>query len=241
MVSPTERSIAAIVAAGGRGSRFAADKPKQFLELKGKPIYYWSVSVLLQHPDIRLVVLVMPPDMVPLAETQADELFGDSKKNLVVTSGGDSRQESVYKGLQWLEKHDPPKYALVHDAARPFLDSTMLDAVIRSVEESGACTIGMKPSDTIKVVRQDNVAETLDRESLLVVQTPQAGNFQWLMAAHKLAAEQNLTCTDDAAVLEAAGHTVKVVIGSVYNMKVTQPLDLILSDALADILLKDRL
>jgi 2-C-methyl-D-erythritol 4-phosphate cytidylyltransferase len=234
----SERSfgIAAILVAAGTGSRFAAGRdgtqPKQFLELKGRPLYLWSLEALLEHPEIDLVVVATLPEMVAQIQNSVNS------DKLRVTAGGATRQESVYLGLQHLEQHGKPQYVLVHDAARPFLDRALIDSTIRAVQKYGACTVATPASDTIKKVAGDLITATLNREELVLVQTPQSARFDWLIDAHKSANDRAVGTTDDAAVLEAAGHQVAVVQGSRWNLKITTPEDLIVAEALADRILR---
>ena len=133
-----------------------------------------------------------------------------------------------------------PETVLVHDAARPFVTGEMIEETIVAAQVHGACTTALAVTDTVKRVHDGMVVETLDRESLILVQTPQAARFDWLIAAHRKARESGVATTDDAAVLEAAGHKVAVVRGASFNIKVTQAEDLILSELLANRLLKSR-
>lgn len=234
--------MAAILAAGGRGLRFGGGStPKQFVELNGLPIYMWSLSTLLSNDRINSAVVVVPPDMVALMTEQLAEhesrLHG---KKASVIVGGDTRQKSVYLGIQSLS-HAEIDYALIHDAARPFLTGPIVDRVISAVIEYGACTTAIPPADTIKKIDAEFVAETLNRDSLVMVQTPQAGRFSWLLSAHAQAQADNYATTDDAAILEHAGHRVAIVHGAPFNLKITRPDDLILAKALATFILKDRL
>jgi 2-C-methyl-D-erythritol 4-phosphate cytidylyltransferase len=246
---PSEaHSYAAILAAGGRGTRFAASSdtgngglPKQFMQLRGSPIYVWSLTTLLAVPAIASAVMVVPAEMVQDVRRTVDELAAVyPNKALRVVPGGDTRQASVFEGLKILEA-EAPEFVLIHDAARPFLTRDIIDRVIEGVTTFGACTTGMPPSDTIKKVEGDVVAETLRRDELLLVQTPQAGRFSWLLAAHESAKRSGIATTDDAAILESAGHEVGIVRGASYNVKITQPEDLILAEALAAIVFADRL
>lgn len=242
--------IAAILAAGGRGTRFAGSRagdtecgalPKQLLELSGHPIYVWSLTTLLSQSKLEEVVIVAPGDLTELIDQQLDTLrMSFPTKALHVVAGGDTRQASVFCGLKFL-KHTPPDYVLIHDAARPFLTSEILSRVLEGVTTFGACTAGIPPADTIKKVEGSFIAETLVREELLQVQTPQASKYDWLLAAHELAEQCSYATTDDAAVLEAAGHRVGIIRGASYNIKITQPEDLILAKALAPIVFSDRL
>ena len=230
---------AAILAAAGVGSRFGGPDepgPKQFLKLMERPIYQWPLLELCKHRDIDLVVVVTLKDMLPAVMSEVEALA--ISKTVLVVEGGASRQESVWRGLETLTELDPPpQMVLIHDAARPFLTGAMIDATISAVTSHGACTIGVPASDTIKRIDKDIVVETLDRQSLVLVQTPQAARLDWLVAAHKKAQAEGLATTDDAALLEAAGYPVSVVRGSPFNLKVTEPQDLVISEALAKVLL----
>jgi 2-C-methyl-D-erythritol 4-phosphate cytidylyltransferase len=156
-----------------------------------------------------------------------------------VIIGGATRQESVRKGIEHLsESSQSPDFVIIHDAARPFLTNEMIGATIKSVTEHGACTLGIPLTDTIKRVSDGVICETLDRSSLYLIQTPQAGRFDWLLAAHRKAAREKFQTTDDAAILEFGGHAVSIVPGSKYNLKITNPEDMAISEALAPIILE---
>ena len=204
-------------------------------------MYVWSLLTLLEQPWIRDLVIVAPPDMVPeIKQATLPLLEKFPPRALNVVAGGNTRQESVYLGLQAMS-NSPPEFVMIHDAARPFLTAEIINRVNEGVLKYGAVTTGVPPSDTIKRIDNLAVVETLDRQSLLLVQTPQAGKYDWLIDAHRSAHENGIATTDDAAILEAAGHRVGIVRGAYFNMKVTQPEDLILAEALAAIVFKDRL
>ena len=152
--------------------------------------------------------------------------------------GGASRQETVFLALKYLSLLAPrPDYVLVHDAARPFLNSTLLDKVIQAVVEREACTLAVPVSDTVKRRSEDTLGDTVDRSELVLIQTPQAARYDWLLEAHLKAREQGLNLTDDSAILQLAGHPVYIVEGSPFNLKLTNPGDLDLFRALSLVLL----
>lgn len=242
--------FAAIIAAGGSGSRFHAEKQaepksaKQFLTLRGLPLYAWSILAFSKHHLITNIILVTPQDMVQTCELQTKELkeAHNIRQLISVIQGGSTRQESVFCGLKALySTGNPPEYVLIHDAARPFLDISTVDLVVKKAIEYGACTVGGAVSDTIKRVSAGKILETIPRDELCAVQTPQAARFSQMLAAHEEAALAQFTATDDASLLEWAGHEVYLVEGPKNNLKVTHPLDLILANALADYLHQDRL
>ncbi|MBY0357136.1 MAG: 2-C-methyl-D-erythritol 4-phosphate cytidylyltransferase [Candidatus Obscuribacterales bacterium] len=240
--------VAAVLAAGGAGTRFSAEgkgPSKQFVILRGRPIYVWSLLSLAASKQMTDIVIVCP---VAQVESVAAELktyaieLGFSQAQVHVTAGGGSRQESVYLGLQFLAGlAQTPDYVLVHDAARPFLDPPTVDRVIETVIKYGACTVGVQPADTIKRINNSLVVETLDRGQILLTQTPQAAPFSLLLAEHKKVSRLGVATTDDASLMERAGLQVHVVPGNPHNIKVTEQNDLLVCEALAKTLLPDRL
>ncbi len=225
----------AILAAGGVGSRFTPGgnaQPKQILELAGKPLYFWSLDRLYSHPRIARVVIVAHPSIIESMRAETSGVFSRDKLDLV--EGGASRQESVFCGLKRLTQSEPAiDFVLVHDAARPFLSSAMIDKTIDCVIEYGACTVAVPVSDTVKRVKNGTITDTIDRADLYAVHTPQAAKFDWLLSAHEAAIADGISATDDAFVLEHAGRQVRIVEGDRYNIKVTVSQDLILCNALA--------
>ena len=233
--------IAAVVPAAGIGSRFAAtdkERTKQFFDLLGRPTYIWSLSTLCAHPQIDVVMLVLPLSVFHQVDVEIkSHMSPEHIKKMHYTTGGDTRQRSVYRGLKALDKLDlKPDYVLVHDAARPFVTESLITSSIKAAVESGAFTLGIAVTDTIKRVLDGVIQETLDRQHIYSIQTPQGGNFGWLLDAHRVADRENLSTTDDAAILEAAGHKVVIVEGSPYNIKLTKREDLKLCEALAGLI-----
>jgi 2-C-methyl-D-erythritol 4-phosphate cytidylyltransferase len=181
------------------------------------------------------VVIATSQDLIATIDSEVKKLILPFKVSVI--AGGASRQESVFNGLKHLENRVssgelPIDYVLVHDAVRPLVTPDMVKATIDCVIEKQACTTGMYATDTVKEVNDGLILKTLDRDNLVMVQTPQAGALPLLLDAHKKAREANYIVTDDAAILEWAGHKVYVVPGSRFNLKVTFAEDLILAEAL---------
>jgi len=228
--------IVAVLAAAGLGARFGRtggkQVPKQFLELAGKPLYLWPLGLLCQHRSIASVIVPTAIQMVADVEQELEQAGLAGKVEVI--AGGATRQESIWESLCHLGRKLPvPEYVVIHDAARPFLTRRLLDDTIAAVVDSGACTVGIPVFDTVKRVEDGKVKETIERQSLFLVQTPQAARFQWLQAAHGRAREKGIATTDDAAVLEQAGYSVVLVAGSAYNIKVTRQEDLAIARLLA--------
>jgi 2-C-methyl-D-erythritol 4-phosphate cytidylyltransferase / 2-C-methyl-D-erythritol 2,4-cyclodiphosphate synthase len=206
--------IAAILVAAGSGSRFGTEVPKQFLILAGKPVIRHAAEALAAH-----VSLLQP---VGDALSIGAALCG-IEGCLPVIPGGATRQDSVRAGLEALALHDPD-IVLVHDAARPVVPDGTIPALLAALRESPGAIPAAPVADTLKRVVRGVITETVPRAGLFRAQTPQAFRFQTLLTAHRA----GLTgATDDASLLEAAGHTVEVVPGSEDNIKLTYPEDLI--------------
>ncbi|MDA8292343.1 MAG: 2-C-methyl-D-erythritol 4-phosphate cytidylyltransferase [Actinomycetota bacterium] len=204
----------AIVVAGGDGRRFGA--PKQFALLGGRTVLEWSVSAA--RTVASGVVVVVPRASLddPRAALEAD----------VVVAGGATRAGSVRAGLAVVPDH--AEVVLVHDAARPLASPALFSAVVQAVGNGASGAIpGISVSDTVKRVAGGSVVETLDRDGLVAVQTPQAFRASVLRAAHRGEPE----ATDDAALLELIGATVAVVTGEETNVKLTRPADLALLES----------
>jgi 2-C-methyl-D-erythritol 4-phosphate cytidylyltransferase/2-C-methyl-D-erythritol 2,4-cyclodiphosphate synthase len=217
------RTVALIVAAG-RGTRFGGPVPKQYRDLGGRAVLARTIAVFRDHPAIDAVRVVIHPDdrgRYDKAVAGLDPLFP--------VAGGASRQDSVRLGLESLAE-DPPDLVLIHDAARPFLDPATIDRVVAALAEAEGAIAALAVTDTIK--RQDeagNSAGTVDRTGLWRAQTPQGFRFQAILAAHRSAPADGLT--DDAAVAERAGLTVRLVPGEERNFKITTETDLIRAEA----------
>jgi 2-C-methyl-D-erythritol 4-phosphate cytidylyltransferase len=205
----------AVVVAGGSGQRFG--QLKQFASLGGRPVVEWAVAAC--RPSSSGVVLVVPVGTVDGSRHGAD----------VVVEGGATRAESVNRGLAVVPAD--AEVIVVHDAARPLAGEALFRSVIDAVSSGGAdgAIPGLPVSDTIKVVDGAfTVIATLDRSALVAVQTPQAFGAEVLRRAHAEGAE----ATDDAALVEALGATVRVVPGDPQNLKITTPADLGLAEHL---------
>jgi 2-C-methyl-D-erythritol 4-phosphate cytidylyltransferase len=198
-----------VVVAGGSGQRFG--RLKQFAVLAGRPVVAWAVEAC--RTVSTGVVLVVPPGTPEGEDHGAD----------VVVEGGSTRSESVARGLVAVPA--TARVIIVHDAARPLASDALFRSVLDAVTSGGAggAIPGIAVSDTIKVVDgTQTVKATLDRSTLVAVQTPQAFGADLLRQAHVGGAE----ATDDAALVEALGATVRVVPGDPHNLKITTPADL---------------
>ena len=220
----------ALVPAAGRGLRMGGSVPKQFLALGGQPLILYSLRALQTSSIIDEIILAVPQNEMDycLKEIVAKHHFTKVTK---VVPGGRERQDSVRHALEAV--HDDVDVVLIHDAVRPFLTERMVEEVVQSAREKGAAIIALPMKDTVKQVGADHVIErTVDRQSLWLAQTPQAFRRDWLLAAHRKAHAEGVRATDDAYLIEWAGHPVSVVEGSGENIKVTRPEDMVIGEAI---------
>ena len=223
--------VFAILPAAGLGTRMAGPKPKQFLMLDGIPILIHSLRAFAAVERIKLIYVAVRATEIERVEAQIAE-FGFSDRAKVV-EGGDKRQESVANALAALEAEDDD-IVLVHDAVRPLIDAATIERTIDAVIETGAAIVGMPAIDTIKQVERTAhgalITATIPREFVVLAQTPQGFRYGVLNSAFAEAEADGFVGTDEASVVERAGHSVAVVHGSQVNLKITQPGDLELAE-----------
>ena len=218
-----------VVVAAGRGTRFGGETPKQYQPIGGVPMVLRAVRPFAAHPDVAQVALVLPPAD---AEAPPGFLRGLAGAGLVVVAGGAERADSVAAGLRSLGPECT--VVLVHDAARPFVGRAVIDAVIAHARAGEGAVAAVRVSDTLKQAAAEDatrVARTVPREGLWRAQTPQG--FPRAVLARAYAAAQGEGATDDAALVERTGVSVRLVPDSPRNMKVTTSEDLALAELLA--------
>lgn len=225
--------VTAIVPAAGAGIRFGGAVKKQFIALNGLPILSHTLRALAASKALSAVIVVVPPGE-ELRGREALELARIDLETEVIP-GGQTRQDSVYNGLQ-RAKADTD-LVLIHDGVRPFVSREVVLATIEAAWEVGAAVAAVPVIDTIKRVDTDGfVKETLPRGQLWSIQTPQVFRYALLMQAHLAVRERGIVATDDAALVERIGGLIKVVRGSYENLKITGEEDM----PLAGLILKRR-
>ena len=229
--------VFAILPAAGVGTRMAAAQPKQFLELNGLPILVHSLRAFAAVPRVDKIYVAVRPSERERVAAQVRE-YGLAGK-VVVVEGGDHRQDSVSHALKALDCSDDD-VVLVHDAVRPLIDVATIERTIDAVAEHGAAIVGLPAVDTVKQVERTAhgalITSTIPREFVVLAQTPQGFRCGLLQRAFAEATADGFVGTDEASVVERAGHPVAVVPGSQVNLKITQPGDL----ALAEFYLRQR-
>lgn len=215
----------AIVLAAGKGSRMQSAVPKQYLELCGKPVLYYSLAAF-EESFIDEIILVAGKDDISYCKEQIVERYGFQKVTKII-AGGAERYLSVYQGLLAAEEAD---YVYIHDGARPFVDAAILSDAKACVEQYQACVAGMPVKDTIKIVDAEDFAkETPERKYVWQVQTPQVFSYALVREAYDMLMEDQdaYSVTDDAMVVETMlNYPVKLFQASYKNIKITTPEDL---------------
>ena len=214
---------AAVIAAGGTGTRIGGAVPKQFLELGGTPILVRTVDSLLVLEPVVQMVVALPAGHIPAAR----QILARKSWRVPVhcIPGGSTRQESVYQGV--LHTAPDVDLILVHDAVRPFSDREMLMRVMEAAWRKGAAVPGLPAKETIqRISRSRQVLKTPPREQLSAIQTPQCFRAAVLRSALERAEREGFAGTDESSIVRWAGHPVMVVEGAPENIKITRPLDL---------------
>lgn len=214
----------AVIPAAGQGVRMGGKK--QGLLLAGRPLLRWTVDVFEASPVIGGVVVAVPVEDLPVWR----RTLADCRKVRAVVAGGASRQDSVGRGLAAVPAD--VGWVVVHDGVRPCVSSELVARVVGEARLSGAAIAALPVSETVKRGAGEWVKETVDREGLWAVQTPQAFQAGFLREAHRRAATEGVTATDDAVLVERLGVAVRLVPGLPGNVKVTRPEDLLLAEAL---------
>ncbi len=225
----------AVVLAAGAGTRMNSNTKKQFLELRGKPIIYYSLKAF-QESFVDEIVLVVSEEDIDYCKKEIVEKYAFSKVKHIV-AGGKERYHSVAAGIQNMGISD---YIFIHDGARPMLTSDILVRAYECVKEYDACVVGMPVKDTIKIAdKNEYISQTPDRNLVWSIQTPQVFSYELIKKAYEELLineaglqEAGINITDDAMVVETfVQKPVKLVKGSYENIKITTPEDLKIADS----------
>lgn len=217
-----------IIAAAGSGKRFGAEKPKQFLEIAGKPVLIHTLEKFERCADIDEIILVLPA--AEIEDFKRDVGRYDLKKMKMPLSGGATRSESVFNGFREIDEKTSA-IVLVHDGARPLVSPEEITITINKARETGAACLVAPVTDTIKRVADGIIIETIDRNTLRRALTPQAFRFAILKTAFENA-DLNDAATDECFLVERVGFDIAYVEGSPRNIKITHAEDLLLAEFL---------
>lgn len=222
-----DQRTAAILLAGGMGSRLGGDQPKQFTRIAGKPVLVHSFEALRKQMPAAMIVIVAPVD----AMAQVSKLLAHEPDTMIVP-GGTTRQGSTFEGLKALQPLQPIN-VLIHDAARPFVSGQIISDVLKALERYEAVDVAIPATDTIVIEREGFIQSIPDRKHILRGQTPQAFRYQNLISCYEEIGEENLNkFTDDCGVYLHCNPfaQVRIVKGNEENFKITTPIDMILAD-----------
>lgn len=220
----------AIIVAAGKGKRMCANINKQFINIKDRPMLYYSLNTFSCNKLINGIVVVCADDEIEYCRQEIVDKYKINKVMKIV-AGGKERQESVYNGLKSI---DDCNVVLIHDGARPFVSDKLIEDGIAYAEIYGACACGTTPKDTIKI--RDNrgfLQNSLDRTTLFSVQTPQCFNYDLILQCHRKLKNESIAVTDDTSVVEHYGNRVYLYKGSYDNIKITTPEDLSVAEMIA--------
>lgn len=215
----------AVIVAGGKGTRIKSHVPKQFLELDGLPVLMHTINAFFRYSAEIIVILVLPEGDFETWKALCLR-HGFSKHSLILQKGGDTRFQSVKKGL---EKIEGEGLVAIHDGVRPLASEDIIGASFRlaAVHKSAVAAVRLKES--IRIVDQDTT-KAVDRSRFRLIQTPQTFDVHLIKKAYEM--REDSTLTDDASVAERAGHTISLFEGSYENLKITTEEDLVIAEAL---------
>ena len=220
----------AVIFAGGVGSRMnTVSRPKQFLELNGKPIIIYTLELFDNHPDIDGIVVACIKDWIPFLEKMIKKF--EINKVVKIVSGGKSGQESIYNGLCAAEdftksKCDDASMVLIHDGVRPLITENTITDNIAKVKECGSCITCVPSIETVVVNQLDGNLSIPKRSDCLIARAPQSFYLRDILAAHRKSHEENLPdFIDSCSMMSHYGFKLGLVMGPMENIKITTPTD----------------
>lgn len=220
----------AVIVAGGSGTRLGGELPKQFLDLCGRPLLWWSMKAFRDEDPSTRIILVLNPGFISLWRSLEASLPESDRIECTVLAGGASRTESVVNGLEGVDDSSDA-FVAVHDAARPLVTPSVISKGWEKAQESGAAVPSVPVTDSLRRLTGTG-SEAVDRSSFVAVQTPQVFRASLLKAAYR--ANPGGVFTDDASAIEQSGGSVSLFEGSHSNIKVTNPGDVEIASLLLE-------
>jgi len=218
----------AIIVAGGTGRRMGSTLPKQFLLLHDKPVLYYTLKAFLEAYDDLQIVLVLPEEYSDIGKEVIDAYFDYSR--IQVTFGGETRFHSVQNGLRLVREEC---IVFVHDAVRCLVSQDLIRECYEHASIMGTAVPVVRPKDSIRLLNEEsNDNEVLDRNKIVMVQTPQTFHSKILLPAFNIDYKEQFT--DEATVVESFGLKISLVEGDEYNIKITKPFDLLVAEVLLE-------
>lgn len=220
----------AVIVAAGTGKRMKSSVSKQFIEINSKPVAAYTIERFEEVEEVDEIIVVTGEEDIDYLKKEIVEKY-NMKKVKAVVAGGSERQYSVYSGLRAVS--NKTDIVLIHDGVRPFVRGCDIKNIIGQTRVNGACVLGVKVKDTIKMCNEDAVVvDTPKREVLWCAHTPQSFKYDIIMKAHEKAQADNFLGTDDSVLAERIGYKIKMVEGSYDNIKITTPEDLVIAKQL---------
>ena len=212
----------AIIVAGGSGIRMGGSLPKQFMQLKDKPVLYYTLKAFTEAYDDLQIILVLPVDYTDMGQEIIDAYF--DKDRIRITAGGETRFQSVKNGLALIENES---IIFVHDGVRCLISKELIYRCYTQAVETGTAIPAITSKDSIRILREEG-NEAFDRNRVMLIQTPQTFHSKILLPAFQIDYKDKFT--DEATVVEAYGMKVSLVEGEDTNIKITRPVDLLIAE-----------
>ena len=206
----------AIITAGGSGKRLQNKTKKQFLEISGKPLLFWTIAVFVNLPEIDEIIVSLPPN-----EKKWQKIILSEFPKIIFADGGKERQNSVFNALKKCPLNSD--FVLIHDGVRPFVSAKEISQLLAKVKTKKAVIPISKIKNTVKQIKNNKIVKTVSRDDLVNALTPQVFDFKLIFDCHKKVTN---TFTDDAAILEYFNHPVATIESSAKNFKITEQFDL---------------
>jgi 2-C-methyl-D-erythritol 4-phosphate cytidylyltransferase len=218
----------AVIVAGGIGTRMGTAIPKQFLMLHDKPVLYYTIRAFLEAFDDLTIILVLPEDHTDIGKEIIDAYFEYDR--ILITSGGETRFHSVQNGLNLVDRES---VIFVHDAVRCLVSTNLIHRCYEHALQMGSAVPVVRSRDSVRFLKEeDNDNEVIDRERVVLVQTPQTFHSKILLPAFQIDYKERFT--DEATVVESFGLKISLVEGEETNIKITRPVDLRIAEALLE-------
>ena len=226
----------AVIFAGGSGKRMnTVSKPKQFLELRGKPIIIYTLELFDSHPDIDGIVVVCLESWIPYLQKQLRKF--EINKVVDVVPGGDTGQDSIFNGLECAHKHFPEdSIVLIHDGVRPLITAQTITDNIETVKKLGNCITCIPATETFVVKQESGELTIPTRANSLIARAPQSFYLKDIYAEHLKAREENKhDFIDSCTMMSHYGHKLSTIIGPMENIKITTPTDFFILRAMVEV------
>ena len=230
----------AVIFAGGSGTRMnTKSKPKQFLDLNGKPIIIYTIELFENHQDIDGIVVVCLESWIPYLKKMLNKF--EIHKVIKIVSGGTTGQESIYKGLCAteefsLENNDNNTIVLIHDGVRPLITEETITANIKKVKECGSCITVIPATETFVIKRTDNTLDIPKRSDCMLARAPQSFYLKDIIAAHRKSLEEDLpNFIDSCSMMSHYGYKLGTIEGPMENIKITTPTDYFVLRAMVEV------